>query len=245
MNVIIGVHVAAGIAAIMLGTVAVTVQKGRAAHASAGTWFVLAMLVLGISGIVSAALSPSMDVALTASGAITIYFVATSWLSARRRDGRPGIAEKSACAIIWAMAALFGASAVAAAISPESTFFGAGAPLHGGLAALCAFAGALDLKFILGTKLSGKQRISRHLWRMCFAFLLATSFAFLGQQDKMPQAMRGSPILYLAALGPLFVMAFWLIGLRFGKAFGILTLLKRFSPAPGSAAAPARPELDN
>jgi hypothetical protein len=66
------------------------------------------------------------------------------------------------------------------------------------------------------------QRISRHLWRMCFAFFIATGSFFLGQQDVLPKAVRGSAILFVLAFAPFAVMPFWLVRLRFRKAPGRL-----------------------
>jgi hypothetical protein len=54
---------------------------------------------------------------------------------------------------------------------------------------------------------------------MCVAFFIATGSFFLGQQDVMPQVVRGSPILFVLAFAPFAVMAFWLVRLRLGKAF--------------------------
>jgi hypothetical protein len=84
-------------------------------------------------------------------------------------------------------------------------------------AGICLLAGLLDLNAILRAKLTAAQRISRHLWRMCFAFFIATGSFFLGQQDVMPQAVRGSPILFVLAFAPFAVLAFWLVRLRLGK----------------------------
>ena len=66
---------------------------------------------------------------------------------------------------------------------------------------------------VLG-RLSARQRIARHLWRMCFAFFIATGSFFLGQQDVLPQAVRGSPILFVLAFVPFALMLFWLARLR-------------------------------
>ena len=54
------------------------------------------------------------------------------------------------------------------------------------LAGVCLLAGLLDLNAILRAKLTPAQRIARHLWRMCFAFFIATGSFFLGQQDVLP-----------------------------------------------------------
>jgi hypothetical protein len=100
---------------------------------------------------------------------------------------------------------------------------------------MCLLAGLLDLNAIL-RRLSSVQRISRHLWRMCFAFFIATGSFFLGQQDVLPRAVRGSPVLFVLAFAPFAVMAFWLVRMRFGKALGRLKLR---APAPLAAGQPS------
>jgi hypothetical protein len=92
------------------------------------------------------------------------------------------------------------------------------------LACVCLLAGLLDLNAILRSSLTPSQRISRHLWRMCFAFFIATGSFFLGQQDVLPRAMRDSPALFLLAFAPFGVMAFWLVRLRLRKGIGRLAL---------------------
>ena len=66
---------------------------------------------------------------------------------------------------------------------------------------------------------------------MCFAFFIATGSFFLGQQDVLPQALRGSPILFVLALAPFAVMLFWLVRLRFAKMVGRLSLRLPVAPA--------------
>ena len=85
-------------------------------------------------------------------------------------------------------------------------------------------AGIGDWRFIVRGRLSPTQRISRHLWRMCFALFIATGSFFLGQQKVMPLAVRGSPLLIVLALAPFAVMLFWLVRVRFPKALPGLTL---------------------
>jgi hypothetical protein len=52
---------------------------------------------------------------------------------------------------------------------------------------------------------------------MYVAFFIATGSFFLGQQDVMPQAVRGWPILWAAAFAPLLIMIWWLVRVRVGK----------------------------
>jgi hypothetical protein len=107
------------------------------------------------------------------------------------------------------------------------------------VAAICLLAGLLDLNAILRARLTVAQRISRHLWRMCFAFFIATGSFFLGQQDVLPKAVQGSSFLFVLAFAPFAVMLFWLVRLRFAKMVGRLILRPPLAPA----SVPARPEV--
>ena len=210
------VHIAGGIIALLAGTVAVVARKGGALHARAGTWFFGSMLVLGVTASI---LEPFRTPPGSPIGGIMVcYFVATSWVAARRRDGTTGRFEIVACAAALGMAGLMFWSGVNGATTPSGP-----GPVFA-LATICLLAGLLDLNAILRRKLTPKQRISRHLWRMCFAFFIATGSFFLGQQDALPAAVRGSPILFVLAFAPFAVMAFWLVRVRFGKAVGKLKL---------------------
>ena len=66
---------------------------------------------------------------------------------------------------------------------------------------------------------------------MCFAFFIATGSFFLGQQDVLPEAVRGSPLLFVPAFAPFGLMAFWLVRVRFPKA---VARFKLRAPAPSS-----------
>jgi len=206
MNPIMASHIAAGCVALLAGAAAGGARKGGALHARAGTVFVGAMLWLGLSAAILKWLQPVPELGL--GGLLTCYFVATGWSAARRRDGSTGRFEIVACAFAFAG----GAAVVWHALSGGTTPAGP-APLFG-FAGLCLLAGLLDLNAILRVRLTYAQRISRHLWRMCFAFFIATGSFFLGQQDVMPAAVRGSPILFVLALAPFALMAFWIVRLR-------------------------------
>ena len=107
------------------------------------------------------------------------------------------------------------------------------------IAGFCLLAGLLDLNVVLRGKMTPAQRLSRHLWRMCFAFFIATGSFFLGQQDVLPAAVRGSPFLFVLAFAPFAVMLFWLARLRFAKAIARL----RFQ-LPPSPSVPSTPSLE-
>ncbi|HYD14104.1 MAG TPA: hypothetical protein VEC11_14755 [Allosphingosinicella sp.] len=212
MNIVMAIHIAGGVLALPAGTIAVAARKGGRLHAWSGTLFFGAMLVLGIT---AALLEPWRNPpGSPIGGLIVCYFVATSWMAARRGDGRTGRFEVIACAAALGLGALmlYGA------------FTGAGAtPVGRGpvfaMTGLVLLAGLLDLNAILRAPLSRAQRLSRHLWRMCFAFFIATGSFFLGQQDVLPAAWQRSPFLLVPAFAPFAVMAFWLVRVRFGRRF--------------------------
>ena len=88
MNVLMGIHIAGGLLALPAGTLAVAARKGGRLHARAGTVFFGSMLVLGIT---ASMLEPFRDPPGSPIGGIIVcYFVATSWVAARRRDGTTG-----------------------------------------------------------------------------------------------------------------------------------------------------------
>jgi hypothetical protein len=223
MNALLWIHIAGGMIALGAGAGAAFARKGGRLHGSAGRGFAAAMLVLGVT---AAILEPfTSPPGSPVGGIIVCYFVATAWMTARRRDGIPGRFERVACGF-----ALLGAGAAA-----WGGFTGATTPVGSGpvfaFAALCLLAGLGDLAFILRGRLTARQRLSRHVWRICLAFFIATASFFLGQQDALPRAVRGSLILFALAFAPFVLMVFWLVRLHLPKAIGSLALRIPKSPA--------------
>ena len=228
MNILMAIHIAGGLLALPAGTIAVAARKGGRLHARAGTLFFGAMLVLGLTATPLTWMKDEPDIGL--GGLIVCYFVATSWVAAHRRDGTTGKFEIIACATALGTAALMlWGGLMEGATTP------AGPGVVFAIAGICLLAGLLDLNAILRAPLAPAQRIARHLWRMCFAFFIATGSFFLGQQDVLPAAMRGSPILFVLAFAPFAAMAFWLVRLRFPKAIARLRL-RGSAPTAGEAA---------
>ena len=106
---IMAIHIGGGLAALLSGTIAVAVRKGGAAHALAGTWFVAAMLVLGVTASI---LEPFRSPPGSPVGGIMVcYFVVTAWAAARRRGGAAGGIEIIACAAALGLAGLMAGAA--------------------------------------------------------------------------------------------------------------------------------------
>ena len=64
----------------------------------------------------------------------------------------------------------------------------------------------------------GTQRISRHLWRMCFGLWIAAGSVFLARQQLFPALLRNTGALYFLTALPLLIMVFWLVRIRFTSA---------------------------
>lgn len=208
-------HICSGTIGMLSGFVAMFFRKGSRRHGLAGDVFVVSMLVLSVTGIWLALMKFQPGNIL--GGTITFYLVATAWMA-----GRPG--NRSTLAFDWAALAI--ALTVAAT---EITFgleaaLGPGGQKYGyppgpyfflGSVALLAVTG--DVRMLVRGGISGKQRVARHLWRMCFAWFIASASIFLARQQFFPAIFRKTGVLVLLSFLPLLLMFFWLIRVRFTK----------------------------
>jgi hypothetical protein len=217
MNALLPVHVVAGSIALLSGGAALVLRKGGRHHALAGSWFFGSMLAMTSTGALAAALKPERGTAVI--GLFTAYLVATSWATARRRDGRTamfdryGIAVATGCALAMIAFSLIGFTSANGRVDSLP------AGIHIPFALLATLAAALDLNFLRRGQLSQAQRIARHLWRMCTALLIAAFSFFLGQQKVMPEAIQGSAMLFVPPLAVLAAMIFWIFRVRFSRRF--------------------------
>jgi hypothetical protein len=215
--VALAVHIAGGTLALGAGAAALCFRKGGRAHAQAGTLFFAAMLVLFLTG---AGMAIALGLWNVALGAVFgAYLIATSWVTARRRDGGAGRFERIALLTIAVCAIINLVCGLQAAGSPTGRLFGYPPAPFFVFAGVSTLAAGLDLNFILRRSISPAQRIARHLWRMCAALLFTAFSFFVGQQKIMPAAWHGSPWLWLPPLAVLAAMIFWLLRVRFTNAF--------------------------
>ena len=71
----------------------------------------------------------------------------------------------------------------------------------------------------------GTARLTRHLWRMCFALFIAALSFFIGQSDEFPKALRIMPLLALPVVTVLIAMFYWLWKLRIRRSLRGITLV--------------------
>jgi hypothetical protein len=214
---ILGFHILTGTLGCLSGFVAISLRKGSRQHALAGSVFVVSMLCLAGSGTYLAIVKSQPGNIL--GGTLTFYLVATSWRTVRRRYAATSIFDWSAFLIILTVAAAIVTFAIEAATSPTGLKYGypVGPYIFLGSVALIASIG--DLRLLLRGGISGTQRIARHLWRMCFAFFIAAASIFLARAHVFPALLRKTGVLYLLSFLPLILMIFWLIRIRFPRAY--------------------------
>lgn len=222
-------HITGGIVSILSGAVAAILRKGSHRHAIAGRVFVVAMLTMASCGTFLAIVKSQPGNIL--GGTVMLYMIATAWMTARHP-------EKSARelfdwgALLYALTleAIFLGSGVKALRSPIGMAWGYGPALYftwAGVILLCIVG---DIRMLARGGIFGVQRIARHLWRMCFAFFIASGSFFLGQQKVMPKFIQGSPFLFVPAFLPLLLLISWLVRVRVTAEY------KRTSAPPRSPA---------
>jgi MFS family permease len=119
MTALTWIHITGGLVALLAGTVAAVAPKGGRAHVAGGIAFALSMFVLGLT---AAIIGPSATPPQPPVGGLMVcYFVATGWLAARNRSGKPGAFEKIACAAIVLLGAAMLAQGVLLAMGPPVT----------------------------------------------------------------------------------------------------------------------------
>lgn len=211
------VHAGAGAVGLISGAVAISARKGEKLHRGAGTVFFVAMQIAALSAVALA--FREGDMALVVAGVLTTYFIATSWMTVKRPERTTGFFEIGAC--VLAIVGSAAASYYAYQSVQNGTALLGGIPFYGfsGVAALCAL---LDVSVILRGGLAGRQRIARHLWRMCLGFFIAVGSFFPGQDQFFPDwLMQTEPVilLFIPAFSVLGAMFVWLAIVLFTKRF--------------------------
>ncbi|MDX6613971.1 MAG: hypothetical protein QOD75_3157 [Blastocatellia bacterium] len=208
------IHICAGNVGLLSGAAALFFRKGSSRHRLAGNIFFLSILAMA---------STAVYLGNVFGGAFALYLVTTGWVTVRRREGETRIFDWGALLFGLAVGVpiMIDGLRIISGSSPPRAGVPVGMILFLGSVALLAAAG--DVRMLLRGGVFGRQRISRHLWRMCFGLFIATG-SFLAQRRVM--AFLGGPKIMLLAVLPLVLLIFWLIRVRFTKAY-------KGKPAPG------------
>lgn len=190
-------------------------RKGSQAHRASGNVFVASMLMMGACASYLAVLKHQTNNVF--GGFLTFYLILTAWLAGRRQQQPPGAFDWAALAMGLAIGVslLTLGVRVMRGIDPLQPGVPLGMYFFMGTIPLVAAAG--DIRMLARGGISGKPRLIRHLWRMCFGLFIATGSFFLGQQQVFPLAVRKQYILGPLAILPLVMLVYWMLRISLAK----------------------------
>jgi hypothetical protein len=219
MPQVLPIHVAAGGLALILGAVALTAKKGGSIHRRVGLVFVGAMVVMGTTAAI---------LGNVVGGVMSIYFVATALTTVRPVSAWTRTLNVAALTVALGLALFAIVGGVQSVNSPLRTPNGVPLRTIGVmsfvLAAVLLLATLGDLRVMRSGALRGRQRLARHLWRMCFAlFIAAGSFFSIRERVAkiLPEPFTTGPMRTLPILLLFGTMFYWLWRLRGRRALPV------------------------
>ena len=212
------IHICAGVVGVLSGAAAMLFRKGSRPHRLGGNLFFVAMLVMG---------SSAAYLGNVVGGLFACYLVATAWLTARRQEGETSIFDWAAFLFALALGVVLVTHGVRLATGTMTPIPGVPVGMIFFLGSVALLAAAGDFRMLVRGGVFGRQRIVRHLWRMSFSFFIATGSFFIGQPQVFPAFIRRTNLLFIPGILPLVLMIFWLIRVRFTKAYKRMSLPRR------------------
>ena len=221
MELTLLVHAVAAGLGLLFGSVALASAKGARLHRKAGILFVCAMLVMSLTGAAMAAFAA--NVGNVVAGVLTAYLVTTALMTVRPPTAGLRRLEVGAMLIALVLGVMCATLGFQALSSPRGTRFGIPFSVFFmfGTVALLAFIG--DVRMIRSGTLRSVPRLTRHLWRMCYAFWIATASFFLGPRERvakvLPEPLLTPALLALPVVLVLVALLYWLWRVRTRPAF--------------------------
>src|SRR5271156_2887838 len=146
-SLLLPLHIIAGTLGMLSGFVAVFLLKGSRRHGIAGNIFVIAMLALSASGTYLAIMKSQPGNIL--GGTLTFYLVATAWMTAKRRDGKPGIFDWGALMVVLAVGVVEITCGLEAAASPTGLKYGYPPGIYFFMGSVAVLATVGDLRMLV------------------------------------------------------------------------------------------------
>ena len=193
------IHIVAGVISVISGVAAMVFRKGSRRHGLAGNVFFVAMVVMGVG---------AAYLGNVVGGLLACYLVATAWLTARRREAGTNVFDWVAFLFALVVGVLIMTHVVRLATGSVAPTPGVPVGMIFFLGSVMLIAAAGDLRLLVRGGVFGRQRIMRHLWRMCFAMFMALG-SFLAQRRVF--TVLGGPQVILLCVVPLILMIVWLI----------------------------------
>jgi uncharacterized membrane protein len=215
------VHILSAGLGLVFGSVALSAAKGATLHRKSGMLFVYAMLAMSLTAVVIA-VSRGQEANVIA-GLLTAYLVTTALTTVRPPTA--GLRRVEAAAMLIALAV--GLTSItlgfAALAAPRGTRGGIPFVIFFMFGTVALLASIGDVRMIRSGRRTGVPRLTRHLWRMCYALWIAAASFFLGPRARvakvLPEALLNPALLALPVLLVLVVMFYWLWRVRRKRSF--------------------------
>lgn len=219
-HLLLPVHVTAGMLAIILGAVALSVKKGGSIHRRSGMLFVYAMIVMGTTASILEIVRGG-GAANLVSALLSVYFVGTGLTTVRPASKWTRAINATALTVAIGLAffaILGGAKAVnSPGLSPGGVPFRTIGVMSFILATTLLLSAIGDIRVMRSGMPRGGLRLARHLWRMCFAlFIAAGSFFSIRERVAkiLPEPFTTGPMRALPILLLFGAMFYWLWRVR-------------------------------
>jgi uncharacterized membrane protein len=214
------IHIAAGALAIVLGAIALIVKKGGTIHRRSGMLFVYAMVVMGVTASVLEFLK-SAAVGNLVAALMSIYLVGTALTTVRQPSRWTRPINIAALMVAISLAILCIAGGIKGINTPGLASGGVPFRTIGMmsliLGAVLTLSAAGDVRIMRSGMPRGGARLSRHLWRMCFALFIAAGsfFSIRARVAKiLPDPLTTGPMRALPIVLLFAAMFYWMWRVR-------------------------------
>lgn len=128
--------------------------------------------------------------------------VGTAWSTSRHRADETGVLDWVALLFAIAVGASVLTLCVLVANGNAARQVGVPIGMYFFMGSVPLLAAAGDVHMFVRDGISGRPRLIRHLWRMCFGLFIATGSFFLGQLQDFPEPIRKQYLLAPLAIPP-------------------------------------------
>jgi uncharacterized membrane protein len=205
---LLALHIAAGIIGLLAGFAVIFLQKGSKTHKTTGWVFLLAMLVLGLTG---SLIAYAKHIPLSMlNGMLVCYLLLTSLTTIRAASSVSALLNNTLTGLAAVLVAGYGYYFyLAVGISPTK-LAGFGPAAYAVFGMITAYAFAEDLVVKFSASVSRRMTLVRHLWRMLFVLFMATAAVFLGQAKLFPATLSQSGAIFVPVIFVLLSLFYWL-----------------------------------
>jgi hypothetical protein len=228
-------HICGGSLGLLSGTAAMVFRKGSPRHVLAGRVFVASMMFMGVFAVYLASVRHQPN--NIGGGILTVYLIATAWLTARRRDGETSRFDWIVLLIPLTLGIFTWITGINVVHSGANSVDGVPVGMTFFMGSVMLLAAAGDVRMLVGGGVAGAKRIARHLWRMCFGLFIAAGSFFMGPSNRplrllstvglgkyLPPALFNTTLYLILTALPLILLIFWLVRVRFTRAYNGKTM---------------------